>query len=43
MGAMSGFTFLRVDAYYQESITGLIVVAAIVADVYRQKARVKKA
>lgn len=40
---MSGFTFLRVDAYYQEIVKGLIIVAAVVADVYRQKARVKKA
>jgi inositol transport system permease protein len=43
MGAMSGFTFLRVDAYYQEIVKGLIIVAAVVADVYRQKARVRKA
>lgn len=43
MGVMSGFTFLRVDAYYQEIVKGLIIVAAVVADVYRQKARVKKA
>jgi inositol transport system permease protein len=40
---MSGFTFLRVDAYYQEIIKGLIIVAGVFADVYRQKARVKKA
>ncbi|MFC3060737.1 ABC transporter permease [Paenirhodobacter populi] len=40
---MSGFTFLRVDAYYQEIVKGLIIVAAVVADVYRQKARTKKA
>ncbi|KJF70183.1 ABC transporter [Agrobacterium arsenijevicii] len=39
---MSGFTFLRVDAYYQEIVKGLIIVAAVVTDVYRQKARVKK-
>jgi inositol transport system permease protein len=44
MGVMSGFKFLRrVDAYYQEIVKGLIIVAAVVADVYRQKARVKKA
>ncbi len=40
---MSGFTFLRVDAYYQEIVKGVIIVAAVVADVYRQKARAKKA
>ncbi|MGA0541273.1 ABC transporter permease [Neotabrizicola sp. VNH66] len=40
---ISGFTFLRLDAYYQEMIKGVIIVAAVVADVYRQKKRVKKA
>ncbi|HEY0275998.1 MAG TPA: ABC transporter permease, partial [Paenirhodobacter sp.] len=40
---MSGFTFLRVDAYYQEIVKGVIIVAAVVVDVYRQKARSKKA
>lgn len=40
---MSGFTFLRVDAYYQEIVKGVIIVGAVVADVYRQKARSKKA
>ncbi|WP_096785803.1 ABC transporter permease [Rhodobacter sp. CZR27] len=40
---ISGFTFLRLDAYYQEMIKGAIIVAAVVADVYRQKKRVKKA
>lgn len=34
---ISGFTFLRLDAYYQEMIKGGIIVAAVVADVYRQK------
>jgi Ribose/xylose/arabinose/galactoside ABC-type transport systems, permease components len=43
LGVMtSGFTFLRVDAYYQEIIKGMIIVAAVVADVYRQKKRAKK-
>lgn len=43
LGVMtSGFTFLRIDAYYQEIVKGLIIVAAVVADVYRQKKRVKK-
>jgi inositol transport system permease protein len=38
LGVMtSGFTFLRVDAYYQEIIKGVIIVAAVVADVYRQR------
>lgn len=36
---MSGFTFLRVDAYYQEIVKGLIIVVAVVIDVYRQKNR----
>lgn len=40
LGTMtSGFTFLRVDAFYQEIIKGLIIIAAVVADVYRQKRR----
>ena len=40
LGVMtSGFTFLRVDAYYQEIIKGMIIVTAVVADVYRQKKR----
>lgn len=37
----SGFTFLRIDAYYQEIVKGGIIVAAVVADVYRQKKRSK--
>ena len=36
---ISGFTFLRIDAYYQEMIKGVIIVAAVVADVWRQKRR----
>jgi inositol transport system permease protein len=40
---ISGFTFLRLDAYYQEMIKGVIIVAAVVADGYRQKKRLKKA
>lgn len=39
---ISGFTFLRLDAYYQEMIKGAIIVAAVMADVYRQKKRTKK-
>ena len=42
LGVMtSGFTFLRVDAYYQEIVKGIIIVAAVVIDVYRQKKRRK--
>ncbi len=36
---ISGFTFLRVDAYYQEMIKGGIIVGAVVLDVWRQKRR----
>jgi inositol transport system permease protein len=36
---ISGFTFLRIDAYYQEMIKGVIIVAAVVVDVWRQKRR----
>ena len=35
----SGFTFLRIDAYYQEIVKGMIIVAAVVADQYRQRRR----
>jgi inositol transport system permease protein len=35
----SGFTFLRIDAYYQEIVKGAIIVAAVVADQYRQRRR----
>ena len=42
LGVMtSGFTFLRVDAYYQEIVKGVIIVAAVIIDVYRQKKRTK--
>lgn len=34
---MSGFTFIRIDAYYQEMVKGAIIVAAVVADQYRNK------
>jgi inositol transport system permease protein len=36
---ISGFTFLRIDAYYQEMIKGVIIVGAVVLDVYRQRLR----
>ena len=34
----SGFTFLRIDAYYQEIVKGAIIVAAVIADQYRHRA-----
>jgi inositol transport system permease protein len=34
---ISGFTFLRLDAYYQEMVKGIIIVGAVVLDQYRQK------
>jgi inositol transport system permease protein len=38
LGVMSsGFTFLRVDAYYQEIVKGVIIVAAVTTDVYRNR------
>ena len=36
---ISGFTFLKLDAYYQEMVKGAIIVAAVVADQYRQRNR----
>ena len=33
---LSGFTFLRVDAYYQDIIKGCIIVVAVVVDQHRQ-------
>lgn len=40
LGVMtSGFTFLRIDAYYQDIVKGLIIVAAVAVDVYRNKRR----
>lgn len=38
---MSGFTFLRVDAYYQDIIKGAIIVIAVVIDQQRQNKRKK--
>lgn len=37
---ISGFTFLRLDAYYQEMVKGVIIVAAVVLDQWRQRGRV---
>ena len=39
----SGFTFLRIDAYYQEIVKGGIIVAAVIADQYRHRARARRA
>lgn len=36
---ISGFTFLKLDAYYQEMVKGVIIVAAVVLDQWRQKGR----
>ncbi len=42
LGVMiSGFTFLRVDAYYQDIIKGGIIVGAVIVDQYRQRRRAK--
>ena len=42
LGVMtSGFTFLRIDAYYQEIVKGVIIVAAVIADQYRQRKRAR--
>ena len=35
----SGFTFLNVDAHYQEIIKGGVIIAAVIADQYRQRRR----
>ena len=35
----SGFTFLRIDAYYQEIVKGMIIIAAVIADQYRRRKR----
>ena len=35
----SGFTFLNVDAHYQEIIKGAVIIAAVIADQYRQRRR----
>jgi inositol transport system permease protein len=36
---ISGFTYIKVSAYYQEIIMGIIIVSAVVLDVYRQRLR----
>jgi inositol transport system permease protein len=34
---ISGFTFMKLDAYYQEMVKGAIIVAAVVLDQWRQR------
>ena len=34
---ISGFTYLRLDAFYQEMVKGVIIVAAVVLDQWRQR------
>ncbi|WP_315925230.1 ABC transporter permease [Mesorhizobium sp. SP-1A] len=36
---ISGFTFMRLDAYYQEMVKGVIIVGAVVLDQWRQRRR----
>lgn len=36
---ISGFTFLKLDAYYQEMVKGVIIVGAVVLDQWRQQGR----
>ncbi|MFO1173895.1 MAG: ABC transporter permease [Paracoccaceae bacterium] len=38
---ISGFTFLKIDAFYQQMIKGVIIVGAVVADQARQKRRAR--
>lgn len=40
---ISGFTFLRLDAYYQEMVKGAIIVGAVVLDQWRQRRAALKA
>jgi inositol transport system permease protein len=40
---ISGFTFMRLDAYYQEMVKGAIIVAAVVLDQWRQRRKSAKA
>ena len=34
---ISGFTFMRLDAFYQEMVKGVIIVGAVVLDQFRQR------
>lgn len=36
---ISGFTFLKLDAYYQEMVKGVIIIGAVVLDQWRQRGR----
>ena len=38
---ISGFTSIRLDAYYQEMVKGAIIVGAVVLDQWRQRARAR--
>ena len=38
----SGFTFVGVDAYIQDIVKGVIIVAAVVIDQYRNKRKLKR-
>ncbi|MBI1172858.1 ABC transporter permease [bacterium] len=38
---ISGFTSIRLDAYYQEMVKGAIIVGAVVLDQWRQRSRVR--
>jgi inositol transport system permease protein len=40
---ISGFTFLKLDAYYQEMVKGVIIVGAVVLDQWRQRRRAARA
>jgi len=42
LGVMtSGFTFLGIDSYIQDIVKGIIIVAAVTADQFRQRRRRK--
>jgi len=34
---ISGFTSIRLDAYYQDMVKGMIIVGAVVLDQWRQR------
>ena len=40
---ISGFTFLKLDAYYQEMVKGAIIVGAVVLDQWRQRRALARA
>lgn len=39
---ISGFTFLKLDAYYQEMVKGAIIVGAVVLDQWRQRRQAER-